>query len=146
MMSRGRICSSINGISAFPARNASRSFAADTAGLLASKGSDMPIASMAELMVLAVYMPPHEPAPRHAAGGPHAFTDLDYEAVEMSVAGRDVAVKRRDADHGPVEVAIVKADGAEHGPVWGAAHSAGGDETFALCPRCHYLVPRGSPT
>ena len=25
----------------------------------------MPIASMAELMVLAVYMPPHEPAPGH---------------------------------------------------------------------------------
>ncbi len=36
------------------------------AGGEAEPGSDMPMASIAEAMVLAVYMPPHEPSPGQA--------------------------------------------------------------------------------
>ena len=54
--------------------------------------------------------PPAARMPSHALAG---------QAVEVGVARRDVAEQRGDADHGPLEVVVVKADGPEHGPVGG---------------------------
>ena len=51
---------------ASPARRASSSRRRSTAGGDAVPGSDMPIASAIELIVLAVNMPPHAPSPGHA--------------------------------------------------------------------------------
>lgn len=46
-----------------PASRHSSIFRVSSAGIELSKGRLMPSASMAEAMVLAVYMPPHAPAP-----------------------------------------------------------------------------------
>ena len=66
MMSDGRMLFSSSRLMAGPTFAISSRFACDTAGLDDEYGSDMPMASTAEAMVLAVYMPPHDPAPGHA--------------------------------------------------------------------------------
>src|SRR5581483_11053249 len=63
---------------------------------------------------------------RHAAAGADALDGLARQAVEVSVAWRDVAVQRRDADHRPREVVVEKADGAKHGAIGCAAGAGGG--------------------
>ena len=49
-----------------PAARHSSSFSGSSAGCEDEYGSVMPSASAAHAMVLAVYMPPHAPAPGHA--------------------------------------------------------------------------------
>mmetsp|Transcript_22983 Transcript_22983/g.45235 ORF Transcript_22983/g.45235 Transcript_22983/m.45235 type:complete len:249 (-) Transcript_22983:422-1168(-) len=66
IISDGRIFFSSSSLTAFPTRSHSLTLSADTAGLLDEKGRDMPSASMADAIVLAVYMPPHAPGPGHA--------------------------------------------------------------------------------
>ena len=65
-MSRGLIPCRSNSRAVCPARYAESSFRLSTAGIEASPGSDMPSASMAEAMVLAVNSPAHDPSPGHA--------------------------------------------------------------------------------
>src|SRR5581483_10669545 len=62
MMSLGRMPWRIILTTAAPARSQMRRLGSPTAGWQESWGSAMPMASMAEAMVLAVYMPPQEPA------------------------------------------------------------------------------------
>ena len=69
---------------------------------------------------------------RHAAAGADALAALAGQAVEVGVAGRDVAEQRGDADHRPVEVVVVEADGPQHGPVGRAAHALGGQQAGAI--------------
>src|SRR5437764_1482743 len=100
------------------------------------------MASMALDMVLAVYMPPHDPAPGHASHSialtpfssslpawncPTALDGVARKPIEMGVARRDIAEQRSDTDHGPGEVVVMEADGAQHGAVRGAAWSGGGE-------------------
>src|SRR5690606_34254256 len=66
MMSFGVMPSSISRSSAAPAASTSLRLASDSAGLDELPGRLMPMASMAAAMVLAVYMPPHEPGPGQA--------------------------------------------------------------------------------
>src|SRR5262249_4686755 len=58
---------------------------------------------------------------RHTAGGADALDALASEAVEVGVAGGDVAEQRGDADQRAGEVVVEEADGAEHGAVGSAA-------------------------
>ena len=62
-MSEGRMPRRIRFSTARPASRQSRVFAAETAFCAPLFVRLMPSASMAEAMVLAVYIPPHEPAP-----------------------------------------------------------------------------------
>src|SRR5262249_43931388 len=78
---------------------------------------------------------------RHATGRTDALIALAREAVEVSVAGSDVAEQRGDADHGPVEILIEEADAPQHRPVGGPAEAPGGHETLALSGGCHLLLP-----
>ena len=66
MMSRGFRSRSINKRMAAPTRAHSSRLAGLLAGIEELKGRLMPIASIAEAMVLAVYIPPHAPGPGHA--------------------------------------------------------------------------------
>ena len=66
MMSRGLMSRSSRLRIAAPARKHSSSFAGSSAGIDELYGSDMPRASIAEAIVLAVYMPPQAPAPGQA--------------------------------------------------------------------------------
>ena len=66
MMSRGLMSCSRRLRTAAPARRHSSNLPGSTAGMLALSGSDIPRASIAVAMVLAVYMPPQAPAPGHA--------------------------------------------------------------------------------
>src|SRR5699024_8390377 len=50
---------------ALPASSHSCAFASDVAGFEAFPGKLIPIASTADAIVLAVYIPPHEPGPGH---------------------------------------------------------------------------------
>ena len=59
-------CASI-ATTASPERRAKPSRRRSTAGGAAEPGSDMPSASAAEAIVLAVYMPPHAPSPGQIA-------------------------------------------------------------------------------
>ena len=52
--------------SAAPTASHSAFLRGSSAGVLLLYGSDRPSASMAQPMVLAVYMPPHAPDPGHA--------------------------------------------------------------------------------
>ena len=54
-------------MTAAPARATSSLFSVFTAGMEAFPGRAMPMASIAEAMVLAVYIPPQAPAPGQAA-------------------------------------------------------------------------------
>ena len=63
MMSRGRSCFSIIPATILPAARQSSVFLPETAFCAELPGGLMPIASIAEAIVLAVYMPPHEPGP-----------------------------------------------------------------------------------
>ncbi|TXT22290.1 MAG: hypothetical protein FD138_3551 [Planctomycetota bacterium] len=63
MMSRGLMSFSSSSRIAAPARRHSSIFSGSSAGIDELYGSDMPIASIAEAIVLAVYMPPQAPAP-----------------------------------------------------------------------------------
>ncbi len=66
MISRGfRSCSNSERI-ARPARRHSSILPGSVAGMEELYGSDMPIASIAEAIVLAVYIPPQAPAPGQA--------------------------------------------------------------------------------
>ena len=63
MMSRGRRLREIRWATAAPASWQSRFLSSPTAVCALELGRLMPSASMAEAIVLAVYMPPHEPGP-----------------------------------------------------------------------------------
>ena len=63
MMSRGQIFFSIRLTTAAPAASASRRFSSDTASCAELSGKLIPRASIADDIVLAVYIPPQEPAP-----------------------------------------------------------------------------------
>mmetsp|Transcript_15904 Transcript_15904/g.41237 ORF Transcript_15904/g.41237 Transcript_15904/m.41237 type:complete len:264 (+) Transcript_15904:302-1093(+) len=65
MMSRGLRSIFMRLSSAAPAIRHSSRFRGSSAGMEEEYGNVMPIASMAEAMVLAVYMPPQAPAPGH---------------------------------------------------------------------------------
>mmetsp|Transcript_28157 Transcript_28157/g.69343 ORF Transcript_28157/g.69343 Transcript_28157/m.69343 type:complete len:286 (-) Transcript_28157:657-1514(-) len=65
MMSRGLRSMASRCFMALPAMKHSSIFSGSSAGMDDEYGSVMPSASMAEAMVLAVYMPPHAPAPGH---------------------------------------------------------------------------------
>src|SRR5262249_62141406 len=54
---------------------------------------------------------------------------LAGQPVQVGVARRDVREQVGHADHGAVEVVVVKADGAEHGPIGSAADAAGSEQT-----------------
>ena len=71
------------------------------------------------------------------------FVRLAGQAVEVGVAGGDVAEERGDADHRPGEVVVEEADGAEHGAVGGAAHALGGQSAVALGVGRHGTLLRG---
>ena len=62
-MSEGLMSRSISALTAAPASKLSRRLLSLTAFCADEFGSDRPRASMAEAMVFAVYMPPHEPGP-----------------------------------------------------------------------------------
>ena len=64
--SRGLMSFSMQWRITSPARRHSSSLPGSVAGSDELYGSDMPIASIAEAIVLAVYMPPHAPAPGQA--------------------------------------------------------------------------------
>ena len=87
---------------ACPARNASRSFAAVTAGFDAPYGSDRPIASIALAIVLAVYMPPHEPWPGQLS---HSTLCSVFSSI---VARLEFSDRLEDRDD--VDVLAVRAD------------------------------------
>jgi len=63
MMSRGRMSRSSRCITASEARRQSAFLSSETAAWAELSGRLMPSASMAEAIVLAVYMPPQEPGP-----------------------------------------------------------------------------------
>ena len=63
MMSSGRMPRLMRSKTAMPAARASAALAGEVAFCAELLGKDMPRASMALAMVLAVYMPPQEPAP-----------------------------------------------------------------------------------
>ena len=63
MMSRGQRFISINFITASPALTQSLTLSLEIAAWAELLGRLMPIASIAEAIVFAVYMPPHDPAP-----------------------------------------------------------------------------------
>ena len=63
MMSRGRIFFSTKFTTAAPAALASASLSSDTASWAELSGKLIPKASIAEDMVLAVYIPPQDPGP-----------------------------------------------------------------------------------
>ncbi len=63
MMSRGRMPLATRFITASPARCESVFFSSEIAACAESCGRLMPSASIAEAMVLAVYIPPQEPGP-----------------------------------------------------------------------------------
>mmetsp|Transcript_8323 Transcript_8323/g.26024 ORF Transcript_8323/g.26024 Transcript_8323/m.26024 type:complete len:215 (-) Transcript_8323:723-1367(-) len=65
MMSRGFKSSSSKFLIAAPAASHSACFSSESAGIDDEYGRDMPKASMAVAIVLAVYMPPHAPWPGH---------------------------------------------------------------------------------
>ena len=65
-MSRGRMSRSSSTRIAAPARKHSSSLPGSSAGVDELSGSDMPSASIAAAIVLAVYMPPQAPAPGQA--------------------------------------------------------------------------------
>src|SRR5262245_51635795 len=69
---------------------------------------------------------------RHAAACANAFDPLECQAVEVSIARRDIAEERSHTDHGPAEVIVQKPDGPQHGAVGGATHSLGGHSAVAL--------------
>ena len=66
MMSRGFRSSSSSLRIAAPARKHSSIFDGSSAGVDELYGNDMPSASIADAIVLAVYMPPQAPAPGQA--------------------------------------------------------------------------------
>jgi hypothetical protein len=68
----------------------------------------------------------------HAAGRSNAFATLAGQAIEMCVARRDVAEQVGDADHGPCEIVVVKADGTKHGSVRRSTDAASGEKTMAI--------------
>ena len=65
-MSRGRRLRSTSATTAAPARSASACLSGEIAACAELFGRLRPSASIAEAMVLAVYMPPHDPAPGQA--------------------------------------------------------------------------------
>src|SRR5699024_1562456 len=65
IISLGYIPLSSNLYTALPASSHSCAFAPDVAGFEAFPGRLLPIASPADAVVLAVYIPPHEPGPGH---------------------------------------------------------------------------------
>src|SRR5699024_2694849 len=65
IISLGKIPFSSNLYTALPASSHSCAFASDVAGFEAFPGKLIPIASTADAIVLAVYIPPHEPGPGH---------------------------------------------------------------------------------
>ena len=65
-MSRGRRLAWISRTTAAPAAAESRFLSSETAACAELFGKLKPSASIAEAMVFAVYIPPHEPAPGHA--------------------------------------------------------------------------------
>ena len=66
MISRGRKSRLTSSSSASPLSLALSRFSASSAAMVDEPGRLMPIASMALLMVFAVYIPPHEPLPGQA--------------------------------------------------------------------------------
>ncbi len=84
---------------AAPARRQSSSFAGEMASCAELLGRLMPSASIALAMVLAVYMPPHEPGPGIARCSRSA------SAASLSFAGRVLADGFEDGDD--VELAAV---------------------------------------
>src|SRR5207247_2293708 len=66
-----------------------------------------------------------------------ALAALAHQAVEVSVARRDVAEQRGNADHRPLEVVVEEADGPEHGAVRSAAGAAGGEQALTLSGGWH---------
>ena len=78
MMSRAVIPFRIKLTTASPAAKASASLLESIAGALALPGSAIPKASAAELIVLAVNIPPHAPSPGQAALSisPNSFSDI----------------------------------------------------------------------
>ena len=70
----------------------SSSFSGSSAGIDELYGSDMPSASIAEAMVLAVYMPPQAPAPGQlwrTIACRVRFVDLAGEVFAVALKGRD---------------------------------------------------------
>ena len=66
MIWRGRRSRATSSIKARPLWAALSRFSSSSAAMVDEPGRLMPIASIALLMVLAVYIPPHEPLPAHA--------------------------------------------------------------------------------
>ncbi len=81
---------------------------------------------------------------RHAAAGANAFAAAAGQAIEMGVARRNLAEQRSDADHRPIEILIVKADGPQHGAIGSAAGTFGGESagTVALGRHGHLRCGR----
>src|SRR5262249_7888032 len=75
----------------------------------------------------------------HAAAGADALAALAGQAVEMSVAGGDVAEEGGDTDHGPGEIPVVEAAGPQDGAVGGAIGNlaTGGLQAGTLWLRRH---------
>ena len=66
-----------------------------------------------------------------AAAGANAFERFLRQPIEMSVARGDVGMEVGDANHGPIEIVVHKADCPQHGPVGRAANAFGGRQTAA---------------
>src|SRR5439155_17058800 len=78
---------------------------------------------------------------RHAAGRADAFIAFASQAIEVGIAGRDVAEERGHADHRPLEILVQEADGTQHGAIGRAAHTLGGQATARFAFLCHGTYP-----
>jgi len=69
---------------------------------------------------------------RDAASGADALAGLARQAVEVGIAGRDLAPQRGHPEHRLGEVVIVEADGPQHGAVGCALDAGGGDAAAGI--------------
>src|SRR5262249_10352858 len=102
MTSRGQMFFAMRRTSAWPARNDSRSLAADTAGLLALCGRRTPTPRVGEPLVFGGYPP---------AAGPGAGAALALDGVAAAVVELPrLPLPDRLEDRDDVDVAAVRAD------------------------------------
>ncbi len=97
-MSRGRKPSFTNFTTASPARRESALFSSPTASCAELPGSDKPSASIAEAMVLAVYIPPQLPGPGIAVRSTSLSSASEiFPAALAPTASKTATMSRRCA-------------------------------------------------
>src|SRR5262245_28586564 len=79
---------------------------------------------------------------RNTSCRPDALTTLASKAVQMRVAGSDVAEQGGHTDHRPSEIFVEKANGAEHRTIRCPAHALCRELALELDPSCHDCFPQ----